>query len=81
MPKVYCTIFEDNNVCIALAECPKIRPISNHIGLKYHHFRLTVKQVLVSIEYVNTQDRMADLLTNDLGEAQFLKLWKLRNGY
>ena len=33
------TAFEDNNGAIALATAEKLRPRTNHINLKYHHFK------------------------------------------
>ena len=80
-PKIHCTIFEDNNSCIEMVKCPKMRPRSKHIGLKYHHFRSKVKEELVTIKYVNTENQLADLLTKALSEAQFLKLRRGINGW
>eukprot|EP00957_Ditylum_brightwellii_P178192 13572574-Ditylum_brightwellii.AAC.1 len=34
-----CTVFEDNNGCIELAKCPRMRLRTNHLAIKYHHFR------------------------------------------
>ena len=39
LPRVHCTIFEDNNWCIELVKCPKMRPRTKLIGLKFHRFR------------------------------------------
>ena len=33
-PELHCKVFEDNNYCIELAKCPKLRPRTKHIGLK-----------------------------------------------
>ena len=79
LPKIHCTIFEDNNSCIELVKCPKMRPRTKHIGLKYHHFRSKVKQGMVTIKYVNTQDQIADMFTKALAETQFLYLRKKLN--
>ena len=45
-PKVMCSIFEnpdtvqeDNQEAIALVFAPQIQPHTNHIAIKYHHFR------------------------------------------
>eukprot|EP00957_Ditylum_brightwellii_P195703 14910889-Ditylum_brightwellii.AAC.1 len=40
-PKVdfKCKVFEDINGSIELAKCPRIRPRTKHIGIKYHHFK------------------------------------------
>ena len=57
-----------------MVKCPKMRPRTKHIGLKYHHFRSKVKEGLITVKYVNTENQLADLLTKALSEAQFLKL-------
>ena len=80
-PKIHCTVFEDNNSCIEMVKCPKMRPRTKHIGLKYHHFRSKVKEGLVTVKYINTENQLADLLTKALNEAQFLKLRKGINGW
>ena len=48
--KVHCTVFEDNNSCIELVKCPRMRPRTKHIGLKYHHFRSNVKEKMISVQ-------------------------------
>ena len=80
-PKIHCTVFEDNNSCIEMVKCPKMRPRTKHIGLKYHHFRSKVKEGLITVKYVNTENQLADLLTKALSEAQFLKLRRGINGW
>ena len=75
-PKLHCTIFEDNNLCIELVKCPRMRPRAKHIALKYHHFRSKVKDGSVSVEYIHTAKRTADILTKALPEPQFLFLRK-----
>ena len=55
-PKIHCTIFEDNNSCIEMVKCPKMRPRTKYIGLKYHHFRSKVESGLISVKYVKTAD-------------------------
>ena len=80
-PKLHCTVFEDNNSCIELVKCPKLRPRTKHIGLKYHHFRSKVKSGLISVRYISTEDQIADIFTKALPEPQFLKLRKSLNGW
>eukprot|EP00957_Ditylum_brightwellii_P001829 141157-Ditylum_brightwellii.AAC.1 len=31
-----CTVFKDNNGCIELTKCPRMRPRTKHIAIKYH---------------------------------------------
>ena len=81
MPKLHCTVFEDNNSCIELVKFPKMRPRTKHIGLKYHHFRSKVHAGLISVQYINTENQIADIFTKALPEPQFLKLRKALNGW
>ena len=80
-PKLHCTIFEDNQSCIELVKCPRLRPRTKHIALKYHHFRSKVKDGLVSVQYVNTKNQIADIFTKALPENQFLILRKKLMGW
>ena len=34
---ISCKVFEDNNGALELANKPKFRPRTKHIGIKYHH--------------------------------------------
>jgi len=43
-PTATSTIFEDNAGALQLARCPKMRPRTKHIAVKYHHFRDHVKK-------------------------------------
>ncbi len=43
-PEIACTLFEDNNGALELANAPRYRPRTKHIALKYHHFREHVKR-------------------------------------
>jgi hypothetical protein len=73
-PKVHCTVFEDNEGAIEIANVPKMRPRTKHLNLKYHHFREEVKKGTISIYHVSTKDQMADIFTKPLEEGQFTKL-------
>ena len=75
--KVHCTIFEDNNSCIELVKCPRMRPRTKHIALKYHHFKSKVKKGLVSVKRVDTKMQHEDNLTKLLAEPQSKHLRKL----
>ena len=81
IPKIHCTVFEDNKGCIELAKAPRMRPRTKHIALKYHHFRRAVIKKQVSIQYVETGLQIADIFTKALNDAQFLVLRKMLNGW
>ena len=81
LPEIKCSIFEDNNSCIALAKAPRMNPRTKYIALKYHHFRSYVSSKLVSIHYIATADQPADIFTKALEEKQFIHLRKKICGY
>ena len=70
-PILHCILFEDNKGCIDLVKAPRMRPRTKHIALKYHHFRRHVKDKIISIEYVDTKEQIADIFTKALGDDQF----------
>ena len=75
--QIHCTVFEDNNGCIKLVKCPRMRPRTNNINLKYHRFRSKVKYGLISVHRVDTNIQRGYLLTKALAEPQFIHLRKL----
>ena len=66
-----CTVFEDNNGCIQLAKCHRLRPRTKHIAIKYHHFRRKVADSTVRVLPINTNDQIADVFTKALPKEQF----------
>eukprot|EP00957_Ditylum_brightwellii_P166605 12682426-Ditylum_brightwellii.AAC.1 len=76
-----CKVFEDNNECIELPKCPRIRPRTKLIGIKYHHFRSRVEDGTVSVERTDTKDQQADIFIKNLARDQSLKLRMLICGW
>ena len=72
-PTVKCKVFEDNAGAVALANVPKIRPRTKHINNRYHHFRSYVARGIISVQYVSTEDQIADILTKSLSPELFEK--------
>ena len=72
-PTVYCKVFEDNSGALELARLPKLRPRTKHINVCYHHFREHVRNGLIKILHVNTEDQTADVLTKPLPQNTFTK--------
>lgn len=68
---IHCTVFEDNEGALALARCPRMRPRTKHICLKYHHFRDHVLRGTVVPEPICTTQQVADTLTKALPRDQF----------
>ena len=80
-PEFRCAVFEDNNGCIELAKCPRMRPRTKHIAIKYHHFRNKVEEGVIRVLRVDTKEQQADLLTKNLARDQFLKLRQMICGW
>ncbi len=64
--KLTANLFEDNAAAYELAKAPKMRPRTNHIALKYHHFREHISNGTVRINLIGTNDQIADIFTKAL---------------
>ena len=73
IPKICCTLFEDNSGAFELANIPKMRPRTKHINIKYHHFRDFVRRGLVMVQSVSTANQLADIFTKPLPCDLFIK--------
>jgi hypothetical protein len=71
IPKVHCSLFEDNNGALELARAPRYRPRTKHIAIKYHHFREHVKSGRIKIQPVDTKEQIADQFTKGLSTDIF----------
>jgi hypothetical protein len=56
----------DNQASIALAKNPVFHDRSKHIDIQYHYTRDLVKQEKIQLNYIPTQDMLADILTKSL---------------
>lgn len=70
-------IFVDNKSAIALAKNPVFHDRSKHIDTRYHYIRECIARKDVQIEYVKSQDQIAELFTNPLKHEDFIKLRSL----
>lgn len=66
-------IFEDNRGCICLIKNPENNRRVKHIDLKYHFVHELVKAGEITIEYINSKNQQADMLTKGLSKVQFRK--------
>ena len=73
-------VFGDNRGCIELATEPKYRSRTKHISLKFHFFRNMVGKHL-EINYIDTKEQQADMMTKPLEKQHFGKLKKLVLGW
>ena len=65
---------EDNQACIAFSANPLDYKKSKHIDVKYHFVRERVASKEIVLEYINTSDQLADILTKALDGIKFREL-------
>ena len=78
---ISCKVFEDNNGALELANKPKFRPRTKHIGIKYHHFRDSVKNGNIEVLPIDTKEQIADIFTKSLDRQTFEYLRKKLVGW
>ena len=64
-------IYEDNQLAIQISQNAVHHPRTKHIGVKYHFTREKVLNGDIKLEYCNTADMVADILTNPLVRNRF----------
>jgi hypothetical protein len=64
---IYC----DNQSCIKLYENPVFHDTSKHIEIQYHFIRHYVQRGAIELQYISTDEQVADILTKALGKGKF----------
>ena len=67
-------IKEDNQGCIALAKNFMVTKRSKHIRIRFHYLRQQVAQGVITLEYIESENNIADLFTKALRRTTFVKL-------
>jgi len=70
-------IYSDNQSWKCLVKYPRFHARSKHIFIKYHHVRDKYNDKNVNINYVPTEDMIADVLTKNLSRIKNNKCIKL----
>ena len=70
-PVFRCNFWEDNEICITVAKNPKFTQSTNHISIKYHHFRHFVSDGTIIMNSIDTTEDITDIFANLLGENSF----------
>jgi hypothetical protein len=65
---IYC----DNQSSIKLLEKPGFRERLKHIDIKYHFIRDMVQKGVVQVQYISTNEKIANILTKNLSREQFI---------
>jgi hypothetical protein len=61
----------DNQSCIKMTENPVFHDKSKHIEIRYHYIRDMVQRGAVKLQYVGTDEQVADVLTKPLSRVKF----------
>jgi len=64
-------IFCDNQRCIKLSENPVHHDKTKHIENRFHYIRDIVQKGAVKLEYIATEDQVADVFTKPLSKTKF----------
>ena len=64
----------DNQSAITLSKNPVHHNRTKHIDTRYHFVRQCVEDKKIEIEFVRSEDQLADILTKALGKAKFLEM-------
>lgn len=67
----YVYIFEDNQSVIHTSKNPENHKRLKHIDIKYHFVRDFVERKIVKLQYVSTENQLADILTKPLSCVKF----------
>ena len=59
-------VLEDNQAAIRIAKNPQDHKRTKHIQVRYHYLRDQVRDGVFTLEYVPTQDQLADVFTKAL---------------
>jgi hypothetical protein len=71
---LYITLKSDNNGAILMADHPTDHNRTKHIDIKYHFIREHIHNKSIKIEYVDTANQLADILTKTVKPAVFKNL-------
>ena len=81
-PGFICTVHEDNQSCIRMAQSDKFTPRTKHISLKHHHFWSFLKSdpPRIFLRYCRIEMQKADILTKPLVNDAFIRIRHLLLG-
>ncbi len=71
-PTVHCKAFEDNSGALEMARLPKMRPRTKHLCVRLHHFREYVRNKMISIHKIPTEQQLGDIETKPQPEDLFI---------
>ena len=63
-------LYEDNKSCIQFTKNNSVHKRSKHIDQRYHYIRELVMDNKVKLEYIPTEDNIADMFTKPLSSER-----------
>jgi hypothetical protein len=60
----------DNQSCIKMTENPVFHDKSKHIEIRYHFIRDMVQRRALKLQYISTDEQVADVLTKPLSRVK-----------
>lgn len=70
-------LFCDNQSSIRLIKNPEFHKRTKHIDVKYHFIREKFSNGFFDLQYVSTDDQVADILTKPLAKDKFTRFRSL----
>ena len=71
--------------CIKISENPVFHDRSKHIEIRYHFIHDYVQRGAMTLQYISTNEQVADILTNSLVRDKFIhfrdKLGVVKNNF
>ena len=67
-------IYEDNQSTICMTKNPQYHGRAKHTVIKFHYIREQVEKKAIQLEYCESKNMVADMLTKALLSSQFMKL-------
>ena len=64
---------EDNQACIRIGQNPELHQRTKHIDIKYHYLRDQIRKGNISLQWIPTNEQLADALTKPLPKSSFDK--------
>jgi len=64
----------DNQRAIRLARNPEFHQRTKHVQIKYHFIREQLKNGIIDLQYIGTENQLADILTKPLETNRFQSL-------
>ena len=62
-PVFFCTVWEDNEICITVEKIPKFTSRTKHIAINYHHFRCFVSDGTIIVNSIDTTELLRQLVS------------------